>query len=186
MEIDNLIIKNAQLQHKLEKLSKYEEIYKSFHTTANKIKSFLDVKYVNLALENKYIIATANNDVKLNDVVLDKNGFLTGRIIAKNKNIVKILPIDNKTSSIPVVSSNGVVGLLQGNGLKHCECEFITLSSQLPDNNTLVVTSGIENLTQGGIIVGKTNIKGKQICVNLYRKNDLRSLVVLESSLNDF
>ena len=184
-EIENLISQNAQLRYKLEQLSKYDEIYNSLQKT-HKIKSFLDVKYANLNLENKYIIASTNQNVALNDVVVDKNGFLIGRIVAKNKNVVKILPIESKASSIPVISSNGIIGILQGIGYKHCECEFITLNNEILENNALVTTSGIESLIQGGIIVGRINIQGKKICVNLYRKNDFRSLAILESSFNNF
>ena len=184
-KIENLISQNAELQHKLEKLSKYDEIYNALHKT-NKIKSLLDVKYVKLNLENKYIIASTNQDTALNDVVVDKSGFLIGRIIAKNKNIVKILPIDSKTSSIPVISSDGITGIMHGVGRKHCECEFITLDNKTPENNALVTTSGIESLVQGGIIVGRTNIKRNKICVDLYRNNDFLSLAVLDSALPDF
>ena len=186
IEMNNLLSQNAKLQYKLEKLSKYEAIYNSFEKTTNKIKSFLEVKYISFNLENKYIIASTNNNVKMDDTVLDENSFLIGRIIARNKNIVKILPIESKTSNIPVATSNGAIGILRGVGQKHCECEFIPLSNRIPDNDTLVVTSGIESLIPGGIIVGKTNIKGSQICVNLYRNSDFRSLVVLDSSFNDF
>ncbi len=134
------------------------------------IKHVADILYINITPTEKYIIITSVDAIKKNDLVIDKNNILIGRVIEKNKYTAKVQLILDISSNIPVFSGESD-GIVYGINDKRCKIVFSNFSNKKPKNGDLVITSGFENLTMRGIIVGTIkNINGK-FCVeneNIY------------------
>ena len=158
-------------------LLKYKEIYNKIGR--NRIKSFLEVKYINNNQNGKYIIAYSNNDVKKNDLVVDKYGILIGRIVDKKDDIVKVQMITDYNSNIPV-NINETDGLIYGSYSSKCNILFQNLSNITPNEGDVVMTRGFENLLTSGVIVGKVkSINNNTVCIENKNIDNIDKLVVI-------
>jgi len=179
LENENFELKSKlmELQKENEYLAKYKEIYNSIAKTTH-IKAFLEIKYANNNQNGRYIIAKSNKDVKNNDLVVDKYGVLIGRVIESNSSIIKVQLINDNKSNLPVVA-NGIDGIIKGTDKKDCQIVFENFNQKVPQDGSLVLTSGFEGFIHFGVVVGRIKLKDNNVCIENDNIKHLDKLIVI-------
>ena len=179
LEEQNLILK-SQLHELQTKINIKNNLNKKYQ-----ILSTLNMDYISINQNGAFIIATSeNDDISLNNLVIDKNGFLIGRIVAINKqfNLVKIQMIIDGKSFIPVkTQKTSTYGVLSNNSFCENGLSFENSTGNI-ENGEIIMTSGEENLTPQGILVGKIDKQDKINCVKHFAQiNNTDNLSVIKT-----
>ncbi|MBH43179.1 MAG: rod shape-determining protein MreC [Rickettsiales bacterium] len=133
---------------------------------------------INFASQNIFIDVGFDDNVKINNPVLNKNG-LIGRVIKVEKNSSEVLLLTDPKSNLPVFSLKSnlkffVNGNLHGFSIKHLEGE-----NKLINGETILSTNS-SGYFKEGIQVGKVLIIDDKIYVKpLARKEDSKYIKVL-------
>ena len=169
---DKIVSENINLKkEKAFLLKTTEKNIKKNNEFNNKKYSKIDVIYINNNQNGNFIIGKTLENLSINDVIVDKEGFLVGRVVffeKKSKN-VKIQLITDLDSNFPVSNiEENIYGFIKGTNDTNCVVELNILNKQ---NNTsirngdIIITSNIENLFPKGIIVGDIDINEDRFCI---------------------
>gem|GEM_PF-7109959 len=167
--IANLSQKVILLEAQLKQYDTFKHIYENSrkNSNLNKIKTTLQIEYINHNFNGNYIIATANENVKIfkNDVVINEEGFFIGRVIKVKNEIIKIQLINDNLAYLPVTTSNGVEGFTQRSFNKECELFFIPINDLKPKNGDFVFTSSNGGLIKNRVLIGKIFYQNEKFCI---------------------
>ena len=175
--IENLQQKVMQLTRENNNLRDYKNIYQSIQKKTT-IKAIAKINYLNKSNNGFYFLVTTNKNVNINDLAVDSEWNLIGRVVQTSKNDAKIQLLLDRHSNIPVVSgeSNGIIF---GTGEKNCMVEYQNLSPKQPNDGDTVLTSGDEGLTLKGITIGILKISNGRYCVDGAFKKDYDNLAII-------
>lgn len=177
---------NFKLKKELLILKKYKDIYTELNKNFDII-SIANIVVLDYNYKN-FIIAKTYKQVNLNDIVVDRFGFLVGRVVkTDNDKIIKIQLLNNLLSYIPVKTIKGnVYGAIYGNP-NDKECSIV-LTDYIGDNindnikdGTQIITSGEYNLIPQGINVGIIKTKNDKYCVEQQAELNFDILIVVRS-----
>ena len=121
---------------------------------------------------SKFIIATINtNNAQLNDIVLDANDYLIGRVVdVLDNGLLKIQQIEDNKAYIPsVILEHSLIGYIVGYGGVDCNIVFETDESfdvSKINDGDMVVTSGFDNFIPYGMNVGRIKKYKGKLCIN--------------------
>ena len=121
---------------------------------------------------NKFIIATTNSsNVKLNDVAINKNDYIIGRIVdVLSDGMLKIQQIEDDKAYIPsVILEHSLSGYV--NGYNDAECSVVFETDETFDlskinDGDIVVTSGFDNFIPYGMNVGRIKKYKGKLCID--------------------
>ena len=166
-----------QLTRENNNLRDYKNIYQSIQKKTT-IKAIAKINYLNKSNNGFYFLVTTNKNVNINDLAVDSEWNLIGRVVQTSKNDAKIQLLLDRHSNIPVVSgeSNGIIF---GTGEKNCMVEYQNLSPKQPNDGDTVLTSGDEGLTLKGITIGILKISNGRYCVDGAFKKDYDNLAII-------
>ena len=162
-EIINLKSSLISLKKENNNLKKYELTYHNV-SRYNHIKAIVEIMYIHNSIDDKYIITETNNSIENNDLAVDENGILIGRVVWHNEKKAKIQLLSSKYSNIPVYSNNSN-GIAFGVNNINCKIGFQNLSNTIPTDGDVVITSGEQGLTIKGIAVGVIKRTSSGICI---------------------
>ena len=179
LEEQNLILK-SQLHELQTKINIKNNLNKKYQ-----ILSTLNMDYISINQNGAFIVANSdNNSFSLYDLVVDRNGFLIGKIVAINKqfNLVKIQMIIDGKSFIPVkTQKTSTYGVLSNNSFCENGLSFENSTGNI-ENGETIMTSGEENLTPYGILIGKIDKQDKINCVKHFAQiNNTDNLSVIKT-----
>ena len=121
---------------------------------------------------NKFIIATTNSgNVKLNDIAINKNDYIIGRVVDMlNDGVLKIQQIEDDKAYIPsIILGRSLIGYV--NGYNDAECSVVFETDEAFDtpkvnNGDIVVTSGFDNFIPYGMNVGRIKKYKGKLCID--------------------
>ena len=121
---------------------------------------------------NKFIIAIINSDdVKLNDIAIDANDYIIGRVVdIFGTGMLKIQQIEDDKAYIPsVIPAHSVNGYVNGYDDAECSTVFETDEafnvSDINDGD-IVLTSGIDNFIPYGMNIGRIKKYKGKLCIS--------------------
>ena len=162
-EIINLKSSLISLKEENNNLKKYELIHHNV-SKYNHVKTIVEIMHIHNSIDDKYIITETNDSVENNDLAVDQNGILIGRVVWRDKKKAKIQLLSSQYSNIPVYSNNSN-GIAFGTNSINCKIGFQNLSNTIPTDGDIVITSGEQGLTIKGIIVGVIKHTSSGICI---------------------
>lgn len=162
---------NMELRKKLFFLSQENSILKMLLEKSDeekKIKELLENKYKNIIsarvigrdASNGYRSVVINrgslDGIKKDMVVLDKNGYLVGRIVEPvTFREARIQLITDEKSGIAVdVAGKEVKGIVSGDGKGACLLKFVLSTDEQVDPGDKVMTNGVEGIYPPGVELG--------------------------------
>lgn len=121
---------------------------------------------------NKFIIATTNSgNVKLNDIAINKNDYIIGRVVdVLNDGVLKIQQIEDDKAYIPsIILGHSLIGYV--NGYNDAECRIVFETDEVFDTSKIndgdiVVTSGFDNFIPYGMNIGRIKKYKGKLCIN--------------------
>ena len=121
---------------------------------------------------NKFIIAIINSDdVKLNDIAIDANNYIIGRVVdIFGTGMLKIQQIEDDKAYIPsIILGHSLIGYV--NGYNDAECSVVFETDEAFDtskinNGDIVVTSGFDNFIPYGMNVGRIKKYKGKLCID--------------------
>lgn len=116
-----------------------------------------DVAYFDPGLKDGITVKVANaNGIKVGNVVLSQ-GYLIGRVLQIDGNVIKVLLVTDSTSSIPAtLQSKNIVGIAKGKIGNGLNMEQVPQSDNVARGD-IVVTSGLGGDIPKGLIIGKVD-----------------------------
>jgi len=187
---------NLFLKNRLKKFESEEEIRESLlHLYPN----LLIVRVIGLDLNKSFrslIIDRGTLDgIRKDMVVLDKNGYLVGRILR---------PLSFKESRVQLITdtewgigatteNSDMFGILSGDGEGRCDLKYILNTAPDIELGQMIITSGQDEVFPKNIPIGRitqvdpTEMLHKRIKVlPFFRFRDIGRLVVITDDLKDF
>ena len=121
---------------------------------------------------NKFIIATTGGgNVKLNDIAMNKNDYIIGRVIdVLGDGVLKIQQIEDDKAYIPsVILGHSLSGYV--NGYNDAECSVVFETDETFDlskinDGDIVLTSGIDNFIPYGMNIGRIKKYKGKLCIS--------------------
>lgn len=121
---------------------------------------------------NKFVIAIINSDdVKLNDIAIDANDYIIGRVVdIFGTGMLKIQQIEDDKAYIPsIILGRSLIGYV--NGYNDAECSVVFETDEAFDtskinNGDIVVTSGFDNFIPYGMNVGRIKKYKGKLCID--------------------
>ena len=161
-------------------IKKYNYLYDSFKEKYSyNIKYISDNFYViNSASEKSITMIATNKKIKKNSLVVDENNILIGRVVENNKRFIKVQLLSDKQSNIPAYAGNSD-GIISGTNNEKCKIIFSNLSTNKPNNGDIVITSGFEDMTLKGVIIGTIKKNNNMFCVENNSINNFKTAIII-------
>ena len=175
IDLQNQII---ELKYENQKLNEYKNIYQSIGKTYNVI-AIAEINYINQNNNGHYILASVNKNININNLAVNKDKKMIGRVVENKNNRIKIQLLTNKYSNIPVYIGNSE-GIIYGTGENKCRIAYQNLSKIEPKDGDIVITSGAENLTRRGILIGEVYTDGKNKCINADFNYNINQVAIID------
>ena len=169
-QVEYLTYQNENLRKDLEENKKI--IGKS---TIAKVLLDKDSPYLKSIIINR----GSKSGIKKSMPVLDGN-YLVGRVVEVNYLSSRVLLLNDLNSRIPVtLDSESSQAILTGVGKKDPILEYLP-EQYNPEGDITVFTSGKDGIFIPGIPVGKTNVRGEDVNVNLFSDPNQLSFVTVQ------
>jgi len=119
----------------------------------------------------------ADDGLAIGLAVVTSNDFLVGRVVEAGSNFAKVTLINDSNSSINAITENSrLSGVVRGAHGLEVAMEMIPVDSQI-NNNEVVLTSGLNEVIPGGLIIGRVGAATK-------KENDIWQRAVIEPAAN--
>lgn len=157
-EIFSLRQENSFLRNSLKRFQEEKEIQQNLQQFHEDV---VPVQVIGLDFSNRYKSITINkgtrDGMQKDMIVLDKFGYLVGRVIAPiSLKEARVQLITDNNSGVSVYSKeNGVLGVLTGDGNGQCTFNYILATNEEIREGNQLVTSGYDSIFPRGIEVGE-------------------------------
>lgn len=173
-EIEYLKIENDKLKNEIYEIKQSQDRIDNIKKIKNNFHIIDNIKIVSIIKNSeKYFIAKYFNslDLNINDLILNQNNFLIGKIISINKEfqLIKVQLIEDDRFIIPVYSNETKnIGLLNNNKkFSSCTLEFSLIENKTNLNEgELILTSPDDGLITADIKIGYLIKKNNQNCID--------------------